>query len=113
MQSVVNIALPFFALIFTGYFAARSGLLGEKTVGGLNTFVFYFALPALLLVTTYESPTPDGAVFGLLASYYLPSFALFLRYCCLRADCSAYVSLMRPYNRSEPLFQTSASSAYR
>ena len=77
MQSVVNIALPFFALIFTGYFAARSGLLGEKTVGGLNTFVFYFALPALLLVTTYESPTPDGAVFGLLASYYLPSFALF------------------------------------
>jgi len=77
MQSVFNIALPFFALIFTGYFAARSGLLGEKTVGGLNTFVFYFALPALLLVTTYESPTPDGAVFGLLASYYLPSFALF------------------------------------
>lgn len=77
MQSVINIALPFFALIFTGYFAARSGLLGKTTVGGLNTFVFYFALPALLLVKTYEAPAADGAVMALLASYYLPGLALF------------------------------------
>ncbi|MDR9455141.1 MAG: AEC family transporter, partial [Spiribacter sp.] len=77
MQAVVNLALPFFALIFTGYLAARGGMLGETTVAGLNTFVFYFALPALLLIETFQAPAATGAVAGLLASYYLPGIALF------------------------------------
>ena len=77
MQAVINIALPFFALIFTGYLAARGRMLGETTVAGLNTFVFYFALPALLLIKTYEAPAATGAVLELLASYYLPGIALF------------------------------------
>ena len=77
MQPVVNIALPFFALIFTGYLAARARMLSETTVAGLNTFVFYFALPALLLIETYQAPAATGAVAELLASYYLPGIGLF------------------------------------
>ena len=77
MQAVINIALPFFALIFTGYLAARGGMLGETTVAGLNTFVFYFALPALLLIKTYEAPAATGAVPELLATYYIPGILLF------------------------------------
>ena len=77
MQAVFNLALPFFALIFTGYLAARTKMLGTNTVGGLNTFVFYFALPALLLIETYQAPAVTGAVGGLLASYYIPGIVLF------------------------------------
>ncbi len=77
MQAVFNLALPFFALIFTGYLAARGRMLGNQTVAGLNTFVFYFALPALLLIKTYQAPAVEGAILELLAAYYLPSIALF------------------------------------
>ncbi len=77
MQAVFNLALPFFALIFTGFLAARQGMLGNQTVAGLNTFVFYFALPALLLIKTYEAPAASGAVAELLAAYYLPGIFLF------------------------------------
>ncbi|MRH77390.1 AEC family transporter [Spiribacter sp. C176] len=77
MQAVINLALPFFALIFTGFLAARGGLLGTTTVSGLNAFVFYFALPALLLIKTLEAPTPTGAVGAFMVSYYLPSMVVF------------------------------------
>lgn len=77
MQAVLDLALPFFALIFTGYAAGRSRLLAGGTIAGLNAFVFYFALPALLLVKTYQAPPASGDVGALLAAYYLPGFALF------------------------------------
>jgi len=77
MQAVFNLALPFFALIFTGFLAARAKMLGTSTVGGLNTFVFYFALPALLLIETYQAPAVTGAVAALMTGYYVPGIALF------------------------------------
>lgn len=77
MQAVIDLALPFFALIFTGYAAGRTRLLAGGTIAGLNAFVFYFALPALLLVKTYQAPTASGDVAALLAAYYLPGFILF------------------------------------
>ncbi|MEX0374179.1 AEC family transporter [Spiribacter pallidus] len=77
MQAVINLALPFFALIFTGYLAARSRILNETAVSGLNGFVFYFALPALLLVKTYAAPAATGQVVDLLIAYYLPGLVLF------------------------------------
>ena len=48
MQIILNTALPFFALIFCGYGAGRFGLLSPAAVAGVNTFVFYFALPAFI-----------------------------------------------------------------
>lgn len=70
MQSVIHIALPFFALIFLGYGAGRSRLFGRGALAGLNTFAFYFALPALLVVKVSQAPTATTAVFDLLAAYY-------------------------------------------
>lgn len=49
MQAIVNLALPFFALIFTGFAAGKFRIVPENAVSGLNIFVFYFALPALLI----------------------------------------------------------------
>ncbi|PXW95911.1 hypothetical protein C7444_108171 [Sphaerotilus hippei] len=48
MQAIAAVTLPFFALILTGYLAARRRLLPLEAVPGLNLFVLYFALPCLL-----------------------------------------------------------------
>jgi predicted permease len=56
MQTVFNIALPSFALIFGGYAAGRFQLLSEPAIAGLNSFVFYFALPALLFFKMAAMP---------------------------------------------------------
>lgn len=56
MHAVINLALPFFALIFTGYAAGRWARLGEAAIGGLTFFVFYFTLPALLITKISQAP---------------------------------------------------------
>lgn len=49
MDTIFNFTVPFFAVAGLGYLAARRGLLRDGAVAGLNMFVFYFALPALLV----------------------------------------------------------------
>ncbi|MCC5811472.1 MAG: AEC family transporter [Ectothiorhodospiraceae bacterium] len=77
MQAVITIALPFFALIFTGFGAGKAGLLPQSAVSGLSVFVFYFALPALLLTSIAQSPVAELADVRLLLAWLLPSLALF------------------------------------
>ena len=48
MLDVLLVTLPFFALVLCGYAAAARALLPLSAIGGLNSFVLYFALPALL-----------------------------------------------------------------
>jgi len=48
MQAILAVTVPFFALVLMGYVAARSRLLPESSIPGLNAFVLYFALPCLL-----------------------------------------------------------------
>lgn len=52
VDAVTLVALPIFALVFSGYGARRLGLLGEPSIAGLNGFVYWFSLPALLLALT-------------------------------------------------------------
>jgi malonate transporter and related proteins len=56
LQTILNTALPFFALIFCGYGAGRLRLLSEASVAGVNAFVFYFALPAFIFNLLASSP---------------------------------------------------------
>lgn len=56
MEIVLNIALPFFALIFCGFAAGHFRILGEAAISGINSFVYYFALPALLFVKMSAIP---------------------------------------------------------
>jgi hypothetical protein len=46
--SILAITFPFFALVLAGYLAARRRLLPFEAISGLNTFVLFFALPAML-----------------------------------------------------------------
>ncbi len=56
MQPVINVTLPFFALVFCGWLAARRHVLPESAIPGLNAFVLYFALPALLFRFGMNTP---------------------------------------------------------
>ena len=59
MEPVLNVTLPFFAVIACGFVARRTEFLGAGAVKTLNTFVFYFALPALLVRTLAVQPITD------------------------------------------------------
>ncbi len=48
MQAILAVTVPFFALVLGGYLAARSHVLPESAIPGLNAYVLYFALPCLL-----------------------------------------------------------------
>ena len=67
MLSVLLITFPFFALVLCGYLAARSGVLPQPAIPGLNAFVLYFALPCMLYRFGASTPIAqllDPAVAG-------------------------------------------------
>jgi malonate transporter and related proteins len=45
---VLLVTFPFFALVLAGYVAAHRRMLPFEAIGGLNSFVLFFALPAML-----------------------------------------------------------------
>ncbi len=66
--NVLLVTFPFFALVLGGFVAARRRMLPLEAIPGLNSFVLYFALPAMLY--RFGSTTPigqllDASVFGL------------------------------------------------
>ena len=56
MLDVLLVTLPFFALVLCGYLAAARALLPLSAIAGLNGFVLYFALPALLYRFGADTP---------------------------------------------------------
>lgn len=77
MQSILNTALPFFALIFCGYGAGRLKLLNETAAAGVNTFVFFFALPAFLFSLMSSSPIVEVLNGPFIAAYVCASLTVF------------------------------------
>ncbi|MHA1565787.1 MAG: AEC family transporter [Alphaproteobacteria bacterium] len=71
MSILFSVTLPVFGLILCGFIAGRIRVLGDAATDGLNGFVYYFALPALLLHSVAKAPLTEifdwrylGAVFG-------------------------------------------------
>lgn len=56
MQAILNVALPIFGIILTGYLAGRWRILGGESTAALNAFVSYFALPVLFFGTLARTP---------------------------------------------------------
>ena len=77
MESVFSITLPFFALIGCGYAAGRLRVLPEGGIDGINAFVFYFALPALLFRTMATRSLADIIDPGFMGTYALTSLVVF------------------------------------
>src|SRR3712207_3726998 len=77
MQTILNNALPFFALIFCGYAAGRLNLLTATAAAGVNTFVFFFALPAFLFSLMSSSPIAEVLNLRFIGAYVVASLAVF------------------------------------
>lgn len=82
MDTVINVALPVFAIILVGWLAARAKLLGREASAALNQFVYWFALPPVLFLGVARAPLADifngpflGAFMGGLAITYVAGFA--------------------------------------
>jgi malonate transporter and related proteins len=59
MQAILEVTVPFFALVLAGYLAARQRVLPESAIPGLNAFVLYFALPCMLFRFGASTPLFD------------------------------------------------------
>jgi malonate transporter len=56
MNALLNVSLPVFGVIFCGFLSARLRILGRQSTEALNSFVYYFALPALLFIFVARAP---------------------------------------------------------
>jgi predicted permease len=56
MNALINVVLPIFGIILTGYLAGRLEVLGRDSAAALNRFVFYFAVPPALFIATARAP---------------------------------------------------------
>ncbi len=74
MSDVIGLVLPFFGLIFLGYFVARITRQPVDALGWMNTFIVYVALPALffqlLAKTPFEQLTEWTFILGAVLSTY-------------------------------------------
>jgi malonate transporter and related proteins len=102
MQTILNTALPFFALIFCGYGAGRFKLLSEASIAGVNAFVFYFALPAFIFNLLATSPLAAVANGPFVAAYLGTGLVVF-------AVAAVLGRLLFDVRRSEAALQGSAA----
>jgi malonate transporter and related proteins len=70
MPVALTLVLPIFGVIALGYAGARSKLISHAGVDGLDTYVFTFAMPALLFRNLAHTEFPATLPWGLWVSYY-------------------------------------------
>ncbi|WP_312993584.1 AEC family transporter [Achromobacter animicus] len=69
MNAVVTAALPVFALILTGWLAARWRILGTNATDALNRYVVYLSLPALLFRAMTQVDLAHMAHWGFVGAF--------------------------------------------
>ncbi|MFT3802910.1 MAG: AEC family transporter [Burkholderiaceae bacterium] len=77
MSAVLTLTLPVFGLVFCGFAGARGRLLPEHSVAGLNAFVFWFALPAMLFRVISANPLQALLDARFITGYLLATLGLF------------------------------------
>ncbi|MCB1882422.1 MAG: AEC family transporter [Geminicoccaceae bacterium] len=77
MRAILDVAVPFFALIFLGFAALRWRILDRAAVAGLNAFVYWFALPVLLFAKVAGTPTRELLAPDFFVAYYGASFSVY------------------------------------
>lgn len=77
MDATLPIILPVFGLILLGYAMGKTPLMTNAGVTGINTFVFYCAIPALLFRTASKLENLENADPTIFLAYYCPVFLLF------------------------------------
>ena len=77
MSPVLEVTLPVFAIVGCGLAATRMRLLTEEAVTGLNAFVFWFALPMMLMRAVAGLDLRQVLDPRLLVAYVITAFALY------------------------------------
>lgn len=68
---ILSVTFPFFALVLCGYVTARRGWITLQTIPGLNFYVLYLALPAMLLRFAATTPIASLLAPGVVFTYVL------------------------------------------
>lgn len=74
---LLNIILPLFGIIFLGFLAEKSGLLGKENVNVINRFVYYFPLPVLLFGSMVTGPITQPGGIRFLAAFSIGTLLTF------------------------------------
>ena len=69
---------PFFGLILLGFIASKTRLIKKTAVEGINNFVFYFALPALIFSKISVAPVGEIFNWNYILAYLLAATAVFV-----------------------------------
>jgi len=76
MEAIINVVLPVFAIIASGWFCGRMGLLGDGASQALNGFTYFAALPALFFGAMATVPLRDTFNLPFIADYLGATVAL-------------------------------------
>ncbi len=77
MASVIGLVLPFFGLIFLGYFVARITRQSLEALGWMNTFIIYVALPALFFNLLSRTPVEELTQWRFIVATTLSTYVVF------------------------------------
>ncbi|WP_068312717.1 AEC family transporter [Polycladidibacter hongkongensis] len=78
MLEVLNLALPFFLIIFLGYGSGRLGPHPQDGLAWMSFFVVYLALPALFFQLLSATPIEELTNFTFIAATTLSTFTVFV-----------------------------------
>jgi predicted permease len=78
MEAIINVVLPVFAIIASGFACGRLGLLGDGASQALNGFVYFAALPALFFAAMATVPLKETFNLPFIADYMGAVIALAL-----------------------------------
>jgi predicted permease len=78
MIDVLNLALPFFGLIFIGFAAGRIKQIPDTALAWMNFFIVYVTLPALFYRILAQTPLEKLGQVEFIAATTLATFVVFL-----------------------------------
>lgn len=77
MQQVLTLSMPFFGLIFLGYLGGKLVHHPQDGLAWLNTFIVYFALPALFFQLLSETPFEQLAQWSFVLTTTFATYCVF------------------------------------
>jgi malonate transporter len=77
MSDVIGLVLPFFGLIFLGFFVARITRQPVEALGWMNTFIVYVALPAMFFQLLAKTPFEQLAEWTFILGSVLSTYFIF------------------------------------
>lgn len=77
LTAVTTVVLPVFGTVALGYGLTRSGLFNQAVGAALVRFMFYLAIPAMLVRDLAAADLPATVPWAFLAAFYLPSVLVF------------------------------------